>query len=119
MVRASLPENWLRAGELNAARMAYEARQYLFTRPQKTWSGKLGSNQRPLDYRSSAQTTLSFSRLCYLCKEWSPVPLTGLVILEPMERIERSSAGARGDIRNPDLRGTNAALLVNGAQRTR
>src|SRR5260370_35448255 len=29
----------------------------------KIWSGKLGSNQRPLDYRSSAQTTLSFSRM--------------------------------------------------------
>ena len=29
----------------------------------KSWSGKLGSNQRPLDYRSSAQTALSFSRV--------------------------------------------------------
>jgi hypothetical protein len=31
------------------------------------WSGKLESNQRPLDYRSSAQATLSFPG-------WSPVP---------------------------------------------
>ena len=76
--------------------------------PAKNWSGKLGSNQRPLDYRSSAQTTLSFSRSCYPCKYWSPVPesnwlsritnpahrrlcLQGPQILEPMERIERSS----------------------------
>lgn len=67
----------------------------------KTWSGKLGSNQRPLDYRSSAQTTLSFSRMEPRARfelafpdyrsGASPTMLTGLVILEPMERIERSS----------------------------
>ena len=31
--------------------------------PHQNWSGMLGSNQRPLDYRSSAQTALSFSRM--------------------------------------------------------
>ena len=73
---------------------------------KKVWSGKLGSNQRPLDYRSSAQTTLSFSRLYMQRVEprarfelafpdyrsgASPTMLTRRVILEPMERIERSS----------------------------
>ena len=57
------PKNWLRAGELNATRMAYEASMTPVHLPAENWSGKLGSNQRPLDYRSSAQTTLSFSRL--------------------------------------------------------
>jgi hypothetical protein len=67
----------------------------------KNWSGKLGSNQRPLDYRSSAQTALSFSRLeprvgielTYpdYRSGASPSMLTGLIDLEPMERIERSS----------------------------
>lgn len=37
-------------------------RQLIFS-ASNIWSGKLGSNQRPLDYRSSAQTTLSFSRM--------------------------------------------------------
>jgi hypothetical protein len=69
-----LPQNWLRAGELNATRMAYEASMTPVHLPAEIWSGKLGSNQRPLDYRSSAQTTLSFSRSCYSRKEWSPVP---------------------------------------------
>src|SRR5271157_5347243 len=69
------------------------------------WSGKLGSNQRPLDYRSSAQTALSFRR----CEPRagfepafpdyrsgaSPSILTGRKILEPMERIERSSVAYR------------------------
>ena len=58
-----LPQTWLRAGELNATRMAYEASMTPVHLPAETWSGKLGSNQRPLDYRSSAQTTLSFSRM--------------------------------------------------------
>ena len=58
------PKPWLRAGELNATRMAYEASMTPVHLPaEKLWSGKLGSNQRPLDYRSSAQTTLSFSRM--------------------------------------------------------
>src|SRR5258708_18906154 len=67
----------------------------------ETWSGKLGSNQRPLDYRSSAQTALSFSRMEPRARfelafpdyrsGASPSMLTGRVILEPMERIERSS----------------------------
>jgi hypothetical protein len=101
MVRASLPEIWLRAGELNATRMAYEASMTPVHLPAETWSGKLGSNQRPLDYRSSAQTTLSFSRMEPRARlelafpdyrsGASPSMLTGLMILEPMERIERSS----------------------------
>ena len=97
-----LPQNWLRAGELNATRMAYEACMTPVHLPaSKAWSGKLGSNQRPLDYRSSAQTTLSFSRMEPRARlelafpdyksGASPNMLTGLVILEPMERIERSS----------------------------
>jgi hypothetical protein len=58
------PKTWLRAGELNATRMAYGASMTPVHLPaEKLWSGKLGSNQRPLDYRSSAQTTLSFSRM--------------------------------------------------------
>ena len=61
--------------------------------------------QRPLDYRSSAQTTLSFSRMEPRARlelafpdyrsGASPSMLTGLVILEPMERIERSSVAYR------------------------
>ena len=96
-----LPQTWLRAGELNATRMAYEASMTPVHLPAETWSGKLGSNQRPLDYRSSAQTTLSFSRMEPRARfelafpEYrsgaSPTMLTGLEILEPMERIERSS----------------------------
>ena len=96
-----LPQTWLRAGELNATRMAYEASMTPVHLPAEIWSGKLGSNQRPLDYRSSAQTTLSFSRMEPRARlelafpEYrsgaSPSMLTGLVILEPMERIERSS----------------------------
>jgi hypothetical protein len=96
------PINWLRAGELNATRMAYEASMTPVHLPAlKVWSGKLGSNQRPLDYRSSAQTTLSFSRMEPRARfelafpdyrsGASPAMLTGLVMLEPMVRIERSS----------------------------
>ena len=69
-----LPQNWLRAGELNATRMAYEACMTPVHLPaSKIWSGKLGSNQRPLDYQSSAQTTLSFSRK-RRATNWSPAP---------------------------------------------
>jgi hypothetical protein len=68
------PKNWLRAGELNATRMAYEACMTPVHLPaSKLWSGKLGSNQRPLDYQSSAQTTLSFSRK-RRATNWSPAP---------------------------------------------
>jgi hypothetical protein len=76
--------------------------------PHQNWSGKLGSNQRPLDYRSSAQTTLSFSRSYHTQRVEprarfelafpdyrsgaSPTMLNrASKILEPMERIERSS----------------------------
>ncbi len=101
-----LPQNWLRAGELNATRMAYEASMTPVHLPAlETWSGKLGSNQRPLDYRSSAQTALSFSRMEPRARfelafpdyrsGASPPMLTGRVILEPMERIERSSVAYR------------------------
>ena len=61
--------------------------------------------------------------------------LTGLVILEPMERIERSSVAyhatalplsyigwSQGDIRNPDLRVTSAVLFhlsYSGMERVR
>src|ERR1700680_1580397 len=64
-----------------------------------------GSNQRPLAYRSSAQTALSFSRMEPRARfelafpdyrsGASPAMLTGRVILEPMERIERSSVAYR------------------------
>src|SRR5580698_4523782 len=87
MVRASLPEIWLRAGELNATRMAYEASMTPVHLPALkpgpgSWSrtsGRLEPRARfelafP-DYRSGA----------------SPSMLTGRVILEPTERIERSS----------------------------
>src|SRR5258708_6018986 len=112
--------------------MAYEASLTPVHLPAiKTWSGKLGSNQRPLDYRSSAQTALSFSRMEPRARfepafpdyrsGASPPMLTGRVILEPMERIERSSVAYRATalplsyigwsqrgIRNPDLRVTSA-----------
>ena len=85
--------------------MAYEASMTPVHLPAETWSRKLGSNQRPLDYRSSAQTTLSFSRMEPRARlelafpdyrsGASPSMLTGPVILEPMERIERSSVAYR------------------------
>src|SRR5947207_3556089 len=100
----------------------------------KAGPGSWGSNQRPLDYRSSAQTALSFSRMEPRARfelafpdyrsGASPPMLTGRVILEPMERIERSSVAYRAtalplsyigwrqrDIRNPDLRVTSAVLF--------
>lgn len=77
-----LLRNWLRAGELNATRMAYEASMTPVHLPaSKTWPGKLSLEPCARieltcpDYKSGA----------------SPSMLTGLVILEPMERIERSS----------------------------
>src|SRR5437899_1319333 len=67
----------------------------------KSWSGKLGSNQRPLDYRSSAQPRRAFpgwspdARFELTLPDYrsgaSPSMLTVPEILEPMERIERSS----------------------------
>ena len=79
-----LPQNWLRAGELNATRVAYEASMT----PVHLPAFKLGQLNRPSfsvmeprarfelafpDYRSGA----------------SPPMLTGRVILEPMERVRR------------------------------
>lgn len=55
-----LPQTWLRAGELNATRMAYEASMTPVHLPAENFFREAGSNQQPLDYRSSAQTTLSF-----------------------------------------------------------
>src|SRR5258707_4399166 len=53
--------------------MAYEASMTPVHLPaSKDWSGKLGSNQRPLDYRSSAQTALSFSRMGNELKRGAP-----------------------------------------------
>jgi hypothetical protein len=65
----------------------------------------------------------------------SPSMLTGLMILEPMERIERSSVAyhatalplsyigwSQRDIRNPDLRVTSAVLFhlsYSGMERVR
>ena len=73
------------------------------------WSGKLGSNQRPLDYRSSAQPTELFPD--DPLSAWSPAPesnwlprFTGAAHrpqclqgpnLEPAERIERTSVAYR------------------------
>ena len=59
----------------------------------------------------------------------SPTMLTGLEILEPMERIERSSVAyhsyigwSQRGIRNPDLRVTSAVLFhlsYSGMERVR
>ena len=69
------------------------------------WSGKLGSNQRPLDYRSSAQTALSFSRVEPRARlelafpdyrsGASPRMLTGLEILEPEGVFETPASAVR------------------------
>ena len=71
----------------------------------KSWSGKLGSNQRPLDYRSSAQTALSFSRMEPRARfelafpdyrsGASPSMLTGLMILEPEGVFETPASALR------------------------
>ena len=109
--------------------------------PHHIWSGKLESNQRPLDYRSSAQTTLSFSRSYYTQtmeprarfelafpdyrSGASPTMLTGpansganganrtLIGCLPCNcsPVELHRLGARGGNRNPDLRVTSAALF--------
>ena len=80
------PKTWLRAGELNATRVAYEASMTPVHLPAFKL-GQLNHLSFPVmeprarfelafpDYRSGA----------------SPSMLTGLVIQEPMERIERSS----------------------------
>jgi hypothetical protein len=68
-----LPQTWLRAGELNATRMAYEASMTPVHLPALEPRARFELAYP--DYKSGA----------------SPVMLTGLLILEPMERIERSS----------------------------
>jgi hypothetical protein len=141
-----LPRIWLRAGELNATRVAYEASMTPVHLPAKNWSGKLGSNQRPLDYRSSAQTTLSFSRMEPRARfelafpnyksGASPTMLTGLgnsganganrtligCLPCNCSPLELHRLGARGGNRNPDLRVTSAALFhlsYSGMERLR
>ena len=65
--------NWLRAGESNATRVAYEASMIPVHLPAMEPRARFELTYP--DYRSGA----------------SPSMLTGLVNLEPMERIERSS----------------------------
>ena len=94
-------EKCLRAGELNATRMAYEASMTPVHLPAlEIWSGKLGSNQRPLDYRSSAQPTellpdgaprKNRTRFTALQERRIASNACGAQNLEPAERIERSS----------------------------
>ena len=68
--------------------------------PHRNWSGKLGSNQRPLDYRSSAQPTellpdgaprKNRTRFPALQERRIASNACGAQNLEPAERIERSS----------------------------
>ncbi len=79
--RTTPPKNdWLRAGELNATRMAYEASMTPVHLPaSKNVEPRARFELAFPDYSSGA----------------SPSMLTGLVILEPMERIERSSVAYR------------------------
>ena len=68
--------------------------------PHQNWSGKLGSNQRPLDYRSSAQPTELFpdgaprqNRTGFPALQERRIARNACRAqkLEPAERIERSS----------------------------
>ena len=72
--------------------------------PHQNWSGKLGSNQRPLDYRSSAQPTellpdgaprKNRTRFPALQERRIASNACGAQNLEPAERIERSSDAYR------------------------
>ena len=100
-----LPRIWLRAGELNATRVAYEASMTPVHLPA-ILVREAGVEPAASRLSVECSTTLSFPG--YTRKEWSPVPdsnwlfritgpahrrlcLQGPQILEPMERIERSS----------------------------
>ena len=72
--------------------------------PHQNWSGKLGSNQRPLDYRSSAQPAellpdgaprKNRTRFTALQERRIASNACGARNLEPAERIERSSDAYR------------------------
>src|ERR1017187_2602930 len=73
----------------------------------KTWSGKLGSNERPLDYRSSAQT---HAEPCYsrAFPDYrfgaSPPVLAALVILEPKAELFHLSYSGLERVRRIELR---------------
>ena len=65
---------WLRAGELNATRMAYEASMTPVHLPAEKVVREAGVEPAASRLSIECSTTLSFSRLCYLRKDWSPVP---------------------------------------------
>src|SRR5712671_3435159 len=88
------PTNWLRAGELNATRMAYEA----------------------------SMTPVHLPALKKLVREAGVEPAASRLSVECSNRAELFPAGARGDSRNPGLRITSAALFhlsYSGMERAR
>ena len=108
MVRASLPEIWLRAGELNATRMAYEASMTPVHLPADKLVREAGvepaasrlsvecsNHAEPFPVVLCTQRVEPRARFELASPDYrsgaSPTMLTGRVILEPMERIERSS----------------------------
>src|ERR1700722_3756516 len=103
-----LTENWLRAGELNATRMAYEASMTPVHLPAENLVREAGvepAASRLSTERSNhselfpvvllAQRVEPRARFELAFPDYrsgaSPTMLTGLMILEPIERIERSS----------------------------
>ena len=102
--------------------------------PHQNWSGMLGSNQRPLDYRSSAQPAELFpdGAPCQIRTGFSGLQIRCIADYAYRARdtganganrtligclpcncspVELHRLGARGGNRNPDLRATSAALF--------
>src|ERR1700722_5230272 len=103
-----LTESWLRAGELNATRMAYESSMTPVHLPAKELVREAGvepaASRLSIECSNHAelfpvvlltQRVGPRARFELTFPEYrsgaSPTMLTGLEILEPMERIERSS----------------------------
>jgi hypothetical protein len=103
-----LSQSWLRAGELNATRMAYEASMTPVHLPARNLVREAGlepaASRLSIECSNRAELFPDAERT----QSWSPVPdsnwlfritgpahrrlcLQGVLILEPMERIERSS----------------------------
>ena len=101
------PEKWLRAGELNATRMAYEASMTPVHLPAEKLVREAGVEPAAFGFRSSARTLLSFSRSYYTQRVEPRAAATG---------VSRCAGGFKRcvELAFPDYRSGASPTMLTG-----